>query len=75
MEWLGVGVWGSKKAAPFIEASEFAAALVAVVGVDDKNLAERNARIQKAKELQNLTAKNGGRARAAELIAAEVRSE
>ena len=64
VEWLGIGLWGSKKAAPGVEAAEFAKALSRVVGEG----VERNSMLEKVRELAILCKKAGGRKSAASIV-------
>ena len=63
-EWLGVGLWASKRAAPGVEAEEFAQAIGTVVGGGEqgKQMARR------AKDLGSTCRKAGGRKTAAACI-------
>ncbi len=63
-EWLGIGLWGSRKAAPGAEAAEFADALGTVVGDggEGKRIFERS------RELGAVCKKAGGRKTAAAVV-------
>ena len=64
VDYLGVGVWGSKKSAPGVEAGEFSAALLGVLGRggDGEGMRER------ARVLGEVSRGKGGRKRAAEVV-------
>jgi hypothetical protein len=64
IEWLGIGVHGSRRAAPSVESGELSRALLKVLG-DDPAAARMK---QKAKELADVTGRIGGRKRACEKI-------
>jgi UDP:flavonoid glycosyltransferase YjiC (YdhE family) len=64
VEYLGIGVYGSRNTSPRIEADELSRALMRVMG-DGKEAALMKA---KAKELAEVTGKVGGRVRACEKI-------
>lgn len=64
VEWLGIGVYGSRKAAPGVEATEFSRALLRIL--DDGEEASRMS--VKAKELAVIAGKVGGRKKASEKI-------
>ena len=63
-EYLGIGVYGSKYHTPRVETKELAAALVKVFSDTEEAASMR----RKAKELQVVAAKYGGRAKAADTI-------
>ncbi len=65
VEWLGIGVWGSKNSAPSWTAEELSASFLKVVG----NGTEAAAIRQKARELGEIAKASPGRIRAAEEIA------
>ena len=60
VEWLGIGVYGSRTAAPSIEKQEFSQALTKVLG----DGIEATQMKQKAKELADISGKVGGRKKA-----------
>lgn len=64
VEYLGVGVYGSRKAAPRVERAELSAALMRVLG----NGEEASKMKSKAKELGDRANKTGGRVKAVEKI-------
>ena len=63
-EWLGIGLWASRKAAPGAEAEEFGAAVETVVGGGEEG--EKMKR--RARELGRICEKSGGREMAAACI-------
>ncbi|KAG9233188.1 UDP-glucoronosyl and UDP-glucosyl transferase family protein [Amylocarpus encephaloides] len=64
VEWLGIGVYGSRTAAPRVDAWELSRALMRVLG-DSKEALKMN---KKANELAAICSKVGGRAKACEKI-------
>lgn len=64
MEYLGIGVYASKTAAPRVDAWELSRALMKVLGDGDEGV-QMN---QKAKELAAICGKVGGRVKACETI-------
>lgn len=64
VEYLGIGVYGSRKAAPRVERTELSAAFTRVLG----DGLEASRMRSKAKELGEIANKTGGRMRAAEKI-------
>lgn len=64
VEYLGIGVYGSRKSSPRVESKELSTALMRVMGDGDE--AERMK--ARAKELANITGKVGGRSKACEKI-------
>jgi hypothetical protein len=64
LEYLGNGIYGSKKTSPLISAEELGAALTAVVG----KKGEETSYQKKAKELGVLCKSANGRGKAAEII-------
>ena len=64
MEYLGIGVYGSRSAAPRVERTELSAALTRVVGDGEEASTMRS----KAKELGEIANKTGGRVKAVEKI-------
>lgn len=64
MEYLGIGVYGSRSAAPRVERTELSAALSRVVGDGEEVSRMRS----KAKELGEIANKAGGRVKAVEKI-------
>lgn len=64
MEYLGIGVYGSRKAAPRVERAELSAALMKVIGDGEEASKMR----LKAKELGEIANKTGGRVKAVEKI-------
>jgi UDP:flavonoid glycosyltransferase YjiC (YdhE family) len=64
VEYLGIGVYGSRKSSPGVEAVELSGALMRVMGGG-----EEAARMEaRAKELAEITRKVGGRVKACEKI-------
>ena len=64
VEWLGVGVYGSRSATPSVEGQELSQALMKVLG-DGIEAAQMK---QRAKELAYISGKVGGRKKAFEKI-------
>lgn len=64
VEWLGIGVYGSRTAAPSVQAGELSRALLKVLGNDSEASSMR----KKAKELAAVSAVPGGRRKACEKI-------
>ncbi|KUJ12323.1 UDP-Glycosyltransferase/glycogen phosphorylase [Mollisia scopiformis] len=64
VEWLGIGVYGSRNAAPSVEADELSQALLKALGNDHEATRMR----EKAKELAMISARPGGRRKACEEI-------
>lgn len=64
VEWLGIGVYGSKQTAPSVEAWELSRAFLMVL--DDSEEASRMA--LRARELADISGKVGGRKKACEKI-------
>lgn len=64
MEYLGIGVYGSRKASPRVERAELSAALTRVMGSGEEAARMR----AKARELGEIANKTGGRVKAAEEI-------
>ncbi len=64
VEWLGVGVWGSRTAAPSVEAEELSKALLKVLGPST----EASRMKEKARELATTSARPGGRKKACEKL-------
>ena len=64
MEWLGIGVHGSRRAAPSVNSGELSRALQRVLG-DNPDATRMK---EKARELAEVTGKIGGRKRACEKI-------
>lgn len=64
VEWLGIGVYGSRSSAPSVEARELSRALLKVLG----NNPEASRMREKAKELAAVSAIPGGRRKACEKI-------
>ena len=64
VEWLGIGVYGSRSAAPSVESQELSQALLKVLGdgVEAVQLKQR------AKELAEISGKVGGRKKAFDKI-------
>jgi UDP:flavonoid glycosyltransferase YjiC (YdhE family) len=63
VEWLGIGVYGSRNSAPSVEAGELSRALLKVLGYIDAVLMRA-----KAKKLAAVSAVPGGRRKACEKI-------
>jgi hypothetical protein len=64
VEYLGIGVYGSRTAAPRVDAWELSRALMRVLGDGDEAVKMN----QKAKELAEICGKVGGRAKAAQKV-------
>lgn len=64
VEWLGIGVYGSRSATPSVEGQELSQALMKVLG----NGIEAARIKQKAKKLADISGKVGGRKKAFEKI-------
>ena len=64
VEWLGIGVYGSRSATPSVEGQELSQALMKVLG-DGIEAAQIK---QQAKELADISGKVGGRKKAFEKI-------
>jgi len=64
VEWLGIGVYGSRRTAPNVEASELSRAFLKVL--DDSEEASRM--VSRARELADISGKVGGRSRACDKI-------
>lgn len=64
VEWLGIGVYGNKKSAPGVEASELVRALIRIVGEGDEAARFRAA----AKSLAEDTRKYSGQVMACDKI-------
>lgn len=64
VEWLGIGVHGSRRAAPSVESGELSRALLKVLGPSTEAVGMR----KKAKQLAEVTGKVGGRKKACEKI-------
>jgi len=64
VEWLGIGVHGSRRAAPSVKSEELSSALLRVLG-DTPNA---NRMKEKARELAEITGRIGGRSKACEKI-------
>lgn len=63
-EWLGVGIWGSRKTAPFWTADELESAFMKIL-TKTKESTKMRAR---AKEVGAVTRKSGGRKMAAKIV-------
>jgi UDP:flavonoid glycosyltransferase YjiC (YdhE family) len=64
VEWLGIGVHGSRKSAPSVESGELSRAVLKVLGDSPDSVRMK----QKARELAEITGRIGGRKRACEKI-------
>lgn len=64
VEWLGIGVYGSRSAAPSVEAREWSQALLRVLGDAPEALRMK----EKARKLSAISARPGGRKKACEKI-------
>lgn len=64
VEWLGIGFYGSRNAAPSVEAEELSQALLKVLG----NNPEASRMRERARELAIASARPGGRRKACEKI-------
>jgi UDP:flavonoid glycosyltransferase YjiC (YdhE family) len=64
VEWLGIGIYGSRTAAPRVDAWELSRALIRVLGDGDEAV-QMN---QRARELAALCGRYGGRLKACEKI-------
>jgi hypothetical protein len=64
VEWLGIGVYGSRTAAPRVDAWELSRALLKVLGDGDEAVNMS----QKAKELAGICGHVGGRIKACQKI-------
>jgi UDP:flavonoid glycosyltransferase YjiC (YdhE family) len=64
VEWLGIGVHGSRRSAPSVESRELSRALLKVLGDTTEALRMK----QKARELARITGNIGGRKKACDKI-------